>query len=60
MGLFPHISKATVTTFPGTNLLKKVNWVEEVRKTSFGAIPSPNIPGLAIVLNKTFPSPSAE
>ena len=28
MGLFPDIAKATMTTFPGRNLLKKVNWVE--------------------------------
>ena len=29
MGLFPHISMATMTTFPGTSLIiKKINWVE--------------------------------
>ena len=28
MGLFPHISMATMTTFPGTSLIvKKTNWV---------------------------------
>ena len=44
----------------GTSLIiKKVNWVEEARKFSFGAMPSPSIPGLA-VLTKTFPSPNAE
>ena len=36
----------------------KVGWIGE--KTSFGVMPSPNIPGLAIVLNNTFPSPTAE
>ena len=44
MGLFAHISMATMTTFPGTNLIiKKINWAEFFS----GAIPSPNIPGLA-------------
>ena len=32
-GLFPYISMATITTFPGTSF-------------SFGAMPSPNIPDL--------------
>ena len=39
--------------------IKKINWVEHLRK-SFGVMPSPNIPGLAIALNKNFPSPTAE
>ena len=61
MGLFPYISMTTVTTFPGTSLIiKKINWVEKVEKFCFGAMPSPNIPGLAIVLKKTFQSPTAE
>ena len=29
MGLLPHISMATMATFPGTSLIiKKINWVE--------------------------------
>ena len=61
MGLFPHISMATKTTFPGTSLIiKKTNWVEYMRKVSFGAIPSPNIQGLTFLLNKTFPSLTAK
>ena len=61
MGLFLHISMATMTTFPGTSLIiKKINWVDEARKPSFGTMASPNIPGLAVMLNKTFPSPAAE
>ena len=59
--IFPHLSMATMTTFPGTSLIiKEINWVEKARKTSFGTMPSPNIPGSAIVLKKTFPSPTAE
>ena len=34
---------------------QKINWVEKARKFSFGSMPDPNITGLAIVLNKTFP-----
>ena len=35
---------------PGTSLIiKKINKVELTIKFSFGAMPSPNIPGLAIV-----------
>ena len=52
MVLFPHISMATMTTFPGTNLIvKKTNWVEYARKISFGAMPSPNIPGLTFLFS---------
>ena len=30
MGLFPHISVATMTTFPGTSLItQKINWGEK-------------------------------
>ena len=61
MGLFPHISMVTMTTFLGTSLtVKKTNWVEEARKISFGAMPSPDIPGLTFLLNKAFRSPAAE
>ena len=29
MGVYPHISVATMTTFPGTSLIiKKINWVD--------------------------------
>ena len=57
VGGFPHISMSTMTTFPGTSLIiKKINWVESERKFSIDAMSSPNIPGLAIVLSKTFPS----
>ena len=61
MGLFLHISMSTMAMFPVISLfIKNINWVEKVRKISFGAMLSPNIPGLAIVLKKTFPSPIAE
>ena len=33
----------------------KSYYQKEVRKPSFGAMPNPNIPGLAIVLNNTLP-----
>ena len=49
MGLFLHISMATMTTFPGTSfIIKKINWVELGRKFSFDAMPSPNIPGSGV------------
>ena len=61
MCFFPHISMATMTTFPCTSLIvKKTNWVEQARKICLGAMPSPNIAGLAFLLNKTFPPPTAE
>ena len=61
MGLFLHISISTMTTFPGTSLIiKKINWVEQVRRFSFGAMTSPNIPGWEIALNKTFTFPLAK
>ena len=61
MELFLHISMAIMTTFPGTILIiRKINLVEQLRKLSFGDMHSPNISGLAIVLNKTFPSLTAE
>ena len=43
-GLFPYISMATITTFPGTSLIPMetgLNWREIF---SFGAMPGPNIP----------------
>ena len=59
MGLFPHVSMATITTFPGTSLIvEKTNWVELARKITFGTMPSPNIPGVTFPLNKTFPFPN--
>ena len=61
MELFPHISMVTMTTFPCASLIvENTNWVEWARKISFGAMPSPNISGLTFMLNKTFPSPTAE
>ena len=36
----------------------KLGWIGE--KFSFGDMPNPNMLGLAVVLNKTFPSPTAE
>ena len=36
----------------------KSYYQKEVRKPSFGAMPNPNIPGLAIVLNNTLPPDS--
>ena len=48
MGLFPHKSMATMTAFPGTNLIiKKINWIEKARKYSFGA---PCLPQTSLVL----------
>ena len=59
MQFFPHISIAT--TFLGTSLIiEKKNCIEYARKCSFCAVTSPNIPGLAIVLCKTFPFLRAE
>ena len=56
-----RLSIATMTTFLGTSFIfRKTNWVEEARKISFSAMPSPNIPGLTFLLNKTFPSPTVE
>ena len=61
MGLFLNMSMVTMITFPGRSLIiKKINWVEEARKFSFSAMLSPNIPGLATLLNKTFPFLTAE
>ena len=61
MRLFPHMSMATMTTFPCTTVtVKKTNLVEWAIKLSFGIMPGPNIPGLTFLLNKTFPSPTAE
>ena len=48
-GLFPHISVATITTFPGTNIFK-LNGLNRRDKISFGAMPSPKIPSLTILL----------
>ena len=43
MVLFPNISMATMTTFPGTSLIiKKINWIEQMRKISFDTMSSPN------------------
>ena len=54
----PDISVATTVTFADTILtMKKTNWVELVRKFSFGAITSPKIQGSTFLLNKTFPYP---
>ena len=48
--LFPRILMVTMTTFSGSSLvIKKINWVVETRKVFFSDMPSPNIPGLAIV-----------
>ena len=60
-GAFSAHINGSCDTFPGTTLIsKKINWVEQARKPPFSTMPSPNIPGLAIVLNKTFPSPTVE
>ena len=47
--------------FQGTTLvIQKINWVEQARKVFCGAMTNSNIPGLVILLNKMFSSPTAE
>ena len=61
-GSFPPISMATMTKFAGTSLVIKTQTGlnRQVRKFFFGITPSRNISGLTFLLNKTFPSPTAE
>ena len=47
--------------FQGTTLvIQNINWVEQARKVFCGATTNSNIPGLVILLNKMFSSPTAE
>ena len=45
-GLFPYISMATITTFPGASLISMETGLNRRESFSFGAMPSPNIPDL--------------
>ena len=46
-GLFPNISMATITTFPGTSLIPMETGLNRQEIFSFSTMPSPNIPDLA-------------
>ena len=46
-GFFTNIAMATITTFPGTSLIPMETGLNRRKIFSFGAMPSPNTPGLA-------------
>ena len=52
-------SRNSIYPLPVMELVKMKYWVEWAIKFSFGAMPSPNIPGLKFLLNK-FSSLTAE